>query len=664
MCGTPNKMESVFCLSCGARLVPLTVAPAEEKPPPVAPPIKGLSLPARESPGELPAEWQKIEPEPTDQKKDDATWLDQLRNTPPEENEPVEAEDVPTWLKSVEPTSDAKAPVQEELPPSTEIPEWLQAIRPAELPAEEPAAEMVDDSQIPDWLRTATEEKEPPVAQETAALVKEPVSETPIETESAQPVAQEPAVTPTTEEEMPAWLSELKPAQEQTAEPVPAEDTSSAEPLLESLEAKTSAKPHADEVEQPAWARPQPSTSSAESDEDIPDWLRTLPSSNEIGAEPSELLLGAEAVPELQPALPEEVPDWLASLKPATQLVEDDSLEITGPLEGLRGVLPLALAVTEPHPPAKTAPAPAKNDGGQLFESILAAPRIETETPAVTIKRRTWSMRPFVYLLIALAALVPFFLPSDWIGASLPISNTPASKFYDAILALPVNSTVLVSFDYDASQSGEMDLQANAILHHLIQRRTKIITISTLETGAPIANRVLGNVTQNLNGYAYGTNYVNLGYLPGHEAGLAQLATNGFAPNLRDFAGSPFSNLTGFTGVKTLRDVAMIVELAGSEDTLKQWMEQVQPKVPTKIVAGVSASVEPKARAYYDTPSKQLTEMVSGVYGAAQYEILSNQPGVALSSINAQGIVQLTLIVVIVLGNIAFFISRGRKQNA
>lgn len=734
MCGTANKMESVFCAKCGARLVPLTVAPADEKPQPSAPPIKGLSLPTKPTLDELPSEPQKIEPESesepesTEEQAKPDDWLARLRNIPPEENEPTQEEEneqVPDWLKAIDSKPEEQKPAQPELTPSDEIPEWLQAIRPAELPAEEPTPEVVDESQIPDWLRSASEESQAPIAKEPepeqkpepepapqaqepqiepsieAAIESQPQAELKTESASIEPSVEEPVATPAAEQEMPTWHQELKPQEAETSEPVVevpfvapaaeeeipvwlqqlkpkeaettipvveepvmAEETPLAEPLMESLEAQTSAEPVAEVVEQPAWAR-QTIPALAESDEDIPDWLRTVPATSEIGAEPSELLLGAEMVPEIQPALPEEVPAWLASLKPASALVEEDTVETSGPLEGLRGVLPLAVAIAEPHASAQSTQVPAKIGGGQIFESILAAPRTEAATPAVTAKRRTVSMRPFVFLLIALAALVPFFIPSDWMGAALPISNTPASEFYDAIQALPANATVLVSFDYDAGQSGEMDLQANAVLRHLIQRRAKIITISTLDTGAPIANRVLNNVTQNLTGYAYGTNYVNLGYLPGHETALRGLVANGFAPTLRDFSQSQaLTNFSGFSTVKTLRDVALIVEFAGSEDALKIWMEQVQPNIPTKIVAGVSAGVEPKAKVYHDTPTKQLAAMISGAFGAAQYEILSNQPSMALSSINAQGVVLLALVLIIVLGNIALFASRGRKQNA
>ena len=208
---------------------------------------------------------------------------------------------------------------------------------------------------------------------------------------------------------------------------------------------------------------------------------------------------------------------------------------------------------------------------------------------------------------------------------------------------------------------GEMDLQANAIVRDLVRRQVKIIALSTLETGPQIAQRILDQAAADSLNYRYGSEYLNLGFLPGHEAGLAQLAANGLPLNSQDFVQKQSLGSHPITAnVRTLRDVALVVELAGSEEPLKMWMEQVQSRGDARIVAGVSAGVEPKARAYRN--AQQLVAVLSGLVGAAQYEILSNQPGLALTSVNAQSAAQVVLIAIIVLGNIVYWISRARGK--
>jgi hypothetical protein len=270
-------------------------------------------------------------------------------------------------------------------------------------------------------------------------------------------------------------------------------------------------------------------------------------------------------------------------------------------------------------------------------------------------------MRALIYLLVALAVVVPFFVPQNVSSSFLQISGTRAAEFYDAVQALPADSTVLVSFDYDPGVSGEMDLLANAIVRHLAQRRVKIIALSTSVTGPPIVQRVLDSAAAATNDYRYGVHYLNLGFLAGGEAGLAQLANQGLPLNGHDWKDKPIGQYQISANVKTMGSLAMVIVLAGSEEPLKNWLEQFKPRVNARVAAGASAAVEPKARAYRD--AKQLIALVSGPMGAAQYEILANQSGSAVTRLAAQSTVQIALIAIVVVGNIAFWISQLSQRK-
>ncbi len=617
MCGAANKVESIFCDKCNARLAPLIAASgaAGEGTLPLPKP------PAPETPASLEEELpsQPVS-ETTSAETDAPDWLARLRAEPAmDEESPTVRETMPSWLQPAEPV----APAQEsESEPEAEQPAWLRQA-PAEATPPAPA-----EAETPDWLKARAPTPEPPAT----PTIEEP--------ESSQPTVAEPPET-----EMPSWLKGLEPTEETTAPETPTEP----------IEPAATVAPF--EISAPA-PTTEPAVSKV-SEEEIPDWLRAAPSAEETPP--------AAAPPELQPLSPEEMPDWVAALRPATPppAVAEGPLETEGPLTGWRGVLPLAVAITEPHAPAQPVePAPSQ-ERGRLFESILAA---QAQAAAPVKPRRAWTMRPLIHLLLALAVLVPFLIPPDLAGSTLKIAGTPAAEFYDTLQGLPANATVLLSFDYDPSHAGEMDLLAKAIVRHLIQRRVKIIALSTLDTGAPIAGRILDQAARAAGGYAYGANYVNLGYLPGHEAGLANLATNGFAPTTRDLVqNQELGKLPATANVKTLRDVQLVIELAGSEDALRVWMEQAQPRAGVPIVAGISAGVEPKARAYRDTPARQLAALVSGLVGAAQYEVLSSQPGLALVSVNAQSAAQLVMVLVVILGNLIFWAqallrARGRAE--
>ncbi len=654
------------------------------------------------------------EPPPAEQESESAPlpegevpdWLARLRTAPPEPEEtptagsttpaPGVSEEAPDWIKRLEQQGQAdavadaniptKAPAEpgesvpmenapletegsesEQTAPSTgiELPSWIE-----QLPTDEEAAEANPlETESSEEGGTAFAGEPTPIAGEPTEglsipeldkLAPSPSAGQSVDEEipiasadefAAQLGGSQAGTEPSelADEDIPDWLRTPAPAGTSaavTAPGAPAEETAgsvSEEPVI------------------PAWARKQPPTAEA--------------ATGQPGAAQEQP--GAESA--LEPARAEELPGWLAALKPeGTDLgaeagapvetgmgmppqIEAEPAEARGPLAGLRGVLPLAVAVSEPHLSTKAAkPAAEKTSVAHIFDTILAEPVVEPAPSAAAVKRRRLGFRPWIYLLIALAVIVPFLLPTGLASSLLSISNTPAAEFYDTLQAVPSGSTVLISFDYDPSMTGEMDLAANAIARDLVQRKVRIIAVSTLETGPQIAQNVLDRAASG-NSFRYGTDYLNLGYLPGHEAGLAQLATTGLPVNNRDLNQSrPLDQFTAFAGIRRLQDVQLVVELAGTEDALKMWMEQVQPRAGVRIAAGVSAGVEPKARAYLD--AHQLAAMTSGLVGAARYEILSNRPGLAVTSINAQSAAMIVLVLLVVLGNIVFWVSRARGR--
>ena len=701
MCSTPNKVESVFCEKCGARLVPLTVAPAPEKTPP-ATPIKGLSLPAKPveppatkpeapapepAPSEptVPSDWlarlrtaapseeettaPQIEAESLEEQAEVADWIARLRaNSSFPETETEEAdtdapfadkpapvsdlEETPDWLRpaSAAPATPLPAP---EPARADEMPAWLNRLRAESAPIEESAPSVSTNEPMPDWLRSL---EQPTIVEPTPAETPAPRAEQPAAFLPPLEAASPPV--PISEAEMPDWLRELKPKETETVAP---QETLADETLDTNLESPAPSLLTPTEPT-PTWVG-EVFRASTMVDEDLPDWLRTPVAA--AAAEPG-IALAQEAAPALEQA---QVPDWIAALKPPdhpTPELEGEALETVGPLAGLRGVLPLAVAIVEPHAPSRLPLPGVRSESAHLFESVLASSMAEAGAPATARARRAWTMRPVIYLLLLLATIVPFFLP-DFTSSSLPVSRVPARTFFELVEKLPANAVVLVAFDYDVSVAGEMDLIANAIVRHLIQRRAKVIAVSTVETGAQLAERVLTQATRDMPNFRYGVDYAIL-YVPGQEAGLTQLATTGFAANARDWSQrQPLDKLPAMVGIQTLRNIDLIVLLPGSDDRLQLWMEQVRPFKTLPVAGGVSAAVEPRASVYYD--AGQLDTMFSGVLGAAQYEVLAKQHdplakkvGAAVTNANSQNVAQLVLVGLIILGNLAYWVARAQGK--
>ena len=386
---------------------------------------------------------------------------------------------------------------------------------------------------------------------------------------------------------------------------------------------------------------------------ELPDWLELPPDFD-------EMLTEAALVTEERVA-PAEIPPWLEALRPEPEEGMEEPAQAAGPtevaglLKGIRGTLGIEPILAIPRrsvPVEPVAPSTAARERAELFGAVVREPA----RPGVTMARRrrvetlaASSARWMMYLIIAAAAVVPILLGSTWSEANMTVTGG-TTAMYEAIEGLPQGAVVLVSHDYDPGVAGEMIPQARVVLNHLFERGAQVISVSLTPEGARLSRRVLDEVAVS-HGYAEGEGYQNMGYVVGVEAGpravVEALSTAGW------------SDLVG--GVE---DISLMVEFAGAPEYLRLWLEQVQGPYGIPMVAGVSATADPFARPYYrNEASRQLLGLMTGLVGAAEYERLSGEVGPALASMDSQSLVHIAIVLLILVGNVAYFGGRlrGRK---
>jgi hypothetical protein len=387
---------------------------------------------------------------------------------------------------------------------------------------------------------------------------------------------------------------------------------------------------------------------------ELPDWL-------EIPADFEEMLSEAAQIADQQGVAPAEIPPWLEALRPETEARAEAVTPAAGPIEaagllkGIRGTLgiePILAIARRSVPVEPVGPSAAAQERAELFGGVVREPA----RPGITIARRgrveklaASSARWMMYLILAAAAAVPLLLGSRWSQAHMSVSGGTAAM-YKAIEGLPRGAVVLVSHDYDPGEAGEMIPQARAVLNHLLERGAQVINVSLTPEGARLSARLLDEVAVN-QGYAEGEGYQNLGYVVGVEAGprsvIEGLSTGGWSDSV--------------SGVK---DIALIVEFAGAPEYLKLWLEQVQGPYGIPMVAGVSATADPFARPYYrNEATRQLRGLMTGFVGAAEYEQLSGEPGLALAGMDSQSLVHIAIVLLILVGNVAYFGGRLRGRT-
>jgi hypothetical protein len=389
---------------------------------------------------------------------------------------------------------------------------------------------------------------------------------------------------------------------------------------------------------------------------ELPEWL-------EVPPEFEEMLAEASAVGDEEEVVGAEMPSWLRALRPDEEGVAEGSTEAEGPaeatglLKGIRGTLGIEPVVAIPRRAAALpfpTPSSAGEERAEAFGAIVrepARPGVEVAAPRLIEGLMASTVRWIIYLIVIAGVAVPILLGSRWSQGHMFVSAGTTSM-YETIEALPAGAVVLVSHDYDPGAAGEMMPQAEAVLQHLMQRQARLINVSLTPEGARLSRRVVEQVADD-HGYVEGEDYFNLGYVAGVEAAPRAIVGELQSPEWSDFVGGG-------------KDLALIVEFAGTPEFLRLWLEQVQGPYGLPMVAGVSATADPYARPYYHSGAqRQLLGLMTGLVGAAEYERQSGQEGMALASMDSQSVVHIAMVLLIVVGNLAYFGGRLRgKQGA
>ena len=264
--------------------------------------------------------------------------------------------------------------------------------------------------------------------------------------------------------------------------------------------------------------------------------------------------------------------------------------------------------------------------------------------------------RRWIYLAVGVTVVLSFLLPSPF-----PIGITPeARSLFDAVEALPDGSKVMVVYDYYPAAIAECEPIAIAALHHLFRKNCKVVTLSNIPYGGPSMAERVTRVMGDRYGKVYGVDYVNLGYKYGYVAVLSGMGQSIESIFPTDNSGTPLAQLPLMDSVKNYSNVAFVFEIADNA-TADYWVSIVNAQYGVPMGCGGTAVMAPKFYAY--VASGQFVGLLGGMRGAAEYEILIGKEADAVRGMQAQSLVHLLIIAMVVLGNIGFFFSRRRLKR-
>ncbi len=266
-----------------------------------------------------------------------------------------------------------------------------------------------------------------------------------------------------------------------------------------------------------------------------------------------------------------------------------------------------------------------------------------------------WKDHRWVYLLLIVIVSWPLLSP---IGLPVPVTKTTQMAF-DTVEKLPQGSLVAMSSILVGGNWPDLGPPEVAFVQHLFKKKLKIVFIGEVDETPTITETVL---LPRINKYGaqYGVDYVNLGYI----AGVADVAEAAFATSLRkvisvDFVTKkPLDDLPIMKGVNTLADFKLAIHIGMAEDPVRQYYTPF--KIP--LLVGVYGMMGPHYIPYIDTG--QLSGMIVGLRGAAEYEHLVGFIGEGLQGADALSMTHLLVAIFVVLGNVYYlYQTRGRTKK-
>jgi len=270
--------------------------------------------------------------------------------------------------------------------------------------------------------------------------------------------------------------------------------------------------------------------------------------------------------------------------------------------------------------------------------------------------------RRYIFIVIALSVIIPLLFPFG-----LPVRvSAPVQNSFDKIESLPKGSIVLASFDYGPSSAPELQPMALATLRHCFKNDLRVVVMELWVTGPPLANQALQIATKEYNKIE-GIDYVHLGYKSGASVLLVQLGTDIHSAYPQDSRGTDIAKLPLMKEVKNYNDIICVLSLSAGTPGTREWIQQVHSRFraadggPVPIISGCTAVSAPEFYPYIN--SGQLIGLLGGLKGAAEYEALIKQKGTATAGMDAQSIAHLLIVLFIILGNIAYFISKKTPKT-
>ena len=262
--------------------------------------------------------------------------------------------------------------------------------------------------------------------------------------------------------------------------------------------------------------------------------------------------------------------------------------------------------------------------------------------------------RRIIFVLIALATALPLLFP-----VNLPISVSPRVRAaFDTVNKQPPGTYVLMSLDYEPDIQAELQPMSISLLRHCFRKGLKPVVLTLYPAGPGLIERAL-DIASKAEGKTRNVDFVFLGYKSGNQSVILGLGESIRTMFPTDFWGTPLEQIPMMAGHNSYADFPLVVNLTGS--TIADYYIRIAAtRYRRPLVLGATAVMTTDYYPYLS--SGQILGLIGGMKGAAEYERLLDLFGDARRGMDAQSLVHVVIVLLVIVGNAALFLSGGVRR--
>ncbi len=263
--------------------------------------------------------------------------------------------------------------------------------------------------------------------------------------------------------------------------------------------------------------------------------------------------------------------------------------------------------------------------------------------------------RRVFYWILFIGLMVPFIRP-----LGLAITVSPSTRdLYEELRRVQPGDVCLINIAFGVSAWPECMPATAACTKLLIRQGAKLIIIGPYYDVDLSYEELKRRCAEDFAKLKYGEDYVYLGFYAGGEAVVAQLASDFRSVFPTDAYGTPLDELPMMKNINKATDIRLVL----SSDTgdwcsyyIRQWRIPYGVPLAEIGIAMLGSEYMPHYRAGI------LFGMSVGVRGGAELEKLIGEPADATIRMDAINISHILVIIAVLLGNIGYFASRGKRR--